>query len=417
MQRFTIDRAGPALLTRARGAWPPEIGSTLDMAWMARWLFFAVALLAANLPAWAQDPVPQFQTKATHAVLIDSETGTVLYDKASDTPFAPAAMAKIMTMLVVFDQLAAGKIKLSDRFTVSEHAWRTGGAPSGSATMFAAIKSEIAVSDLMRGVIVQAGNDACLILAEGIAGSEQAFVQLMNEKARALGMTGSVFTNVTGFEDPNQKVTARDLARLADHVIKTYPELYRIYSQPDFTWNDIFQRNRNPLLGMGIGADGLSTGYTEASGYSLVGSVVRNGHRVIVVVSGLGSEADRATEARRLIDWGYSAYERVRFFDAGEAIGEVRVYGGASGRIPVGTRAPLELLLLRGTREQVRARLVYRGPVEAPVKAGQEVGMVRIFVDDVLSQEQPVYALSDLPEGTMTQRALDAVGELLLGWW
>ncbi|MBB5751256.1 D-alanyl-D-alanine carboxypeptidase family protein [Prosthecomicrobium pneumaticum] len=381
-----------------------------------RTFVLALALSAAGA-ARAETPPAPFEAKATAAFLVDAETGTVLYEKAADRPFAPAAMAKMMTMAIVFEALKAGRIHLSDTFPVSEHAWRTGGAPSGSATMFAAVKSQIAVSDLVRGAIVQAGNDACLILAEGIAGSEEAFVRLMNDKARALGMAGSVFTNVTGFEDPAQKVTARDMAKLALHLIETYPDYYRIYSEPDFTWNKIYQRNRNPLLGMAIGADGLSTGSTAASGFSLTGSVVRGGHRAVVVVSGLASDAERAAEARRLIEWGFSAYERVRLYEAGEPLGEVRVFGGAEGRVAVATRVPVDLLLMKGLRDQVRARIVYRGPVEAPVAKGQEIGVVRVTVGDAPNQEQAVYALADRPLGTMTQRALDGVGELLLGWW
>jgi D-alanyl-D-alanine carboxypeptidase (penicillin-binding protein 5/6) len=368
--------------------------------------------LAAPASLWAAP----YESKAKSAVLVDVDSGTVLYSKAEDAAFQPAAMAKLMTMAVVFDAIESGRIKLDDSFPVSEHAWRTGGAPSGGATMFAALKSSIPVSDLLRGAIVQAGNDACIILAEGIAGSEGGFVDMMNRKARELGLKGSHFTNVSGLSDPAQKVTAADLYTLADHLIRTYPELYRIYAEPDFTWNKIYQRNRNPLLAAGIGADGLSTGFTEESGYGLTASAVRDGHRMILVVSGLATDKERADEARRLFDWGNTAFERLRFFNQGEAVAQARVYGGSAGSVGLATEEPLDILLLRGNRERIRARVSYDGPLLAPVAAGREVGTVRVWVGDAQVLEKPVFTMANVGRGSMNQRALDAVRQLLIGW-
>ncbi|MCX5577641.1 D-alanyl-D-alanine carboxypeptidase family protein [Kaistia terrae] len=357
-----------------------------------------------------------YESKAASALLVDVDSGTILFSKEEDAAFQPAAMAKMMTMAVVFDAIRAGKIHLQDSFPVSEFAWRTGGAPSGSATMFAKLKSTISVADLLRGAIVQAGNDACIILAEGIAGSEGGFVEMMNRKAKELGLTGSHFTNVSGLPDPAQKVTAQDLYKIADYLIRTYPDLYKIYSEPDFTWNNIYQRNRNPLLSAGIGADGLSTGFTKESGYGLTASAVRDGHRMIVVISGLESDKDRAEEARKLLDWGNTAFERLRFFDRGEAVGDARVYGGASGSVGLATQEPLDILLMRGNRERIRARISYSGPLIAPVEQGRQVGIVRIWVGDAEVLEKPLFTTAAIARGTMDQRALDAVRQLLIGW-
>jgi D-alanyl-D-alanine carboxypeptidase (penicillin-binding protein 5/6) len=239
--------------------------------------------LVATGVVQAQQPC---ETKAQQAFLIDAETGTILYSKDPDTQFPPASLAKLMTMEVVFNAVKSGRLSLDETFYVSENAWRTGGAPSRTSTMFAALGSSIRLEDLIQGVIVQSANDGCIIIAEGMAGSEENFAQLMNERAREIGLTRSVFRNSTGLPAEGQFVTARELVRLAAHIWREYPEFYRYYSQADFTWNGIFQRNRNPLLGMNIGADGLKTGYTEASGYAIAGSVERDGRRLFVALSG-----------------------------------------------------------------------------------------------------------------------------------
>jgi D-alanyl-D-alanine carboxypeptidase (penicillin-binding protein 5/6) len=384
-----------------------------------RWLSPRVLILPIVAMTLASPLVARaapYESKATSAMLVDTDSGTVLYSKAENEPFQPAAMAKLMTMAVVFEAITSGKIKLDDSFPVSEHAWRTGGAPSGSATMFAVLKSSIPVSDLLRGAIVQAGNDACIILAEGIAGSEGGFVDMMNRRARELGLKGSHFTNVSGLPDPEMKVTAADLHTLAEHLIRTYPELYRIYAEPDFTWNKIYQRNRNPLLAAGIGADGLSTGFTPESGYGLTASAVRDGHRMTMVISGLATDKERAEEARKLFDWGNTAFERLRFFDKGEAVAQARVYGGAARSVGLATEEPLDILLMRGNRERIRARVSYDGPLMAPVEAGRKVGTVKVWVGDAQVLEQPVYTMADVRTGSMNQRALDAVQHLLVGW-
>ncbi len=377
-----------------------------------------IALLLATASASVTAALAQatFESKAPRAILVDLDSGATLYRRAENDPFEPAAMAKMMTMAVVFDALKAGAITLDQTFTVSENAWRSGGAPSRGATMFAALKSAVPVADLLRGAIVQAGNDACLILAEGIAGSEAAFVGRMNEKAAALGLKGTNFRNVTGLADPEQTTTVADLARIANYLVTAHPELYRIYAEPDFTWNKIYQRNRNPLLAAGIGVDGLSTGYSETAGFGLTASALRDGHRMTAVVSGLPTDKARAEEVTRLFDYADTAFERIRFFDAGETIGDARVYGGAAGTVALATTSPLDVLLVRGARDRIRARVVYTGPLLAPVAKGQAVGSVRIYVGDDLLVEKQVVTTADVASGSMQRRAFDAVGELLTGW-
>ena len=253
-------------------------------------LLLLLAMFVLAGPAQAQ----LFETRAGQAFMIDAETGTVLFSKDADKPIPPASLAKLMTMEVVFHALKTGRLTMDDTFLVSENAWRKGGAASGGSTMFAALKSSIRLEDLIQGVIVQSANDGCIIIAEGMAGSEENFATLMTERARQIGLTKSVFKNATGLPADGQVVTVRELAMLALHLWREYPEYYRFYSEPRFTWNKITQRNRNPLLAMDIGADGMKTGYTEESGYGIVGSVARDGRRVFATLSGMSNERERA---------------------------------------------------------------------------------------------------------------------------
>jgi D-alanyl-D-alanine carboxypeptidase (penicillin-binding protein 5/6) len=376
-------------------------------------LVAAAAMLAAG-PGNAQ---VSFETRAAHALLLDAETDTVLFQKDADKPMPPASMAKLMTMTVVFEALKLGRLGLDDEFLVSENAWRNGGANSGGSTMFAKLGSSIRVEDLMHGIIIQSANDGCIIVAEGMAGTEATFADMMNEQARKIGLTGSHFTNSTGLPDPDQYVTARDLARIAKNIIDNFPEYYPLYSQTEFTWNKIRQRNRNPLLEMNIGADGLKTGYTEESGYGLVGSAVRDGQRLILVINGTKSEKERAEEARKLMDWGFRAFERINLFGNGEVIGDATVFGGEAAGVGVTTRGPVDVLLPRGFRDQIKGRVVYQGPVRAPVDEGQKIGTLQITVNGELLKEADVYAADDIGVGDIRRRATDGLKELLLGWW
>ena len=379
------------------------------------------ALLLAVFAAFLLLPQPtsaqRFETKATNALLMDAESESVLFQHEADAPMPPASMAKLMTVAVIFDALATGRLSLDDEFVVSEDAWRRGGAVAGGSTMFAELGSTIKLSDLLRGIIVQSGNDACIIVAEGMAGTEATFADMMNAEARKLGLEDSFFVNATGLPDPRQRVTARDLAKLANHLIHTYPEYYTIYSEASFTWNKITQRNRNPLLQMNIGADGLKTGFTEESGYGLVGSAVRDGQRLIVVINGTKSAKARAEEARKLIDWGFRAFEKTVIFDEGEVVADAKVYGGTQRSVGLTGNGPIELLLPRGSRDRIRAHVVYQAPVPAPVEEGQQIGVLRMTIGDDLAKESELYAVENIGVGTTRQRAFDGLEELLIGWW
>lgn len=357
-----------------------------------------------------------FDTKAKQAFMVDQETGTVLYTKDPDKLFPPASLAKLMTMEVVFHAIKTGKLSLDDEFRVSENAWRTGGAPSRTSTMFAELNSSIRLEDLIQGVIVQSANDGCIIIAEGMAGSEEGFAQLMNERAREIGLTQSVFKNSTGLPADGQFVTARELVLLAAHLWREYPEFYRLYSQRDFTWNKILQRNRNPLLAMNVGADGLKTGYTEESGYAIVGSADRDGRRIFLAMSGMESDSQRADEARRLLDWGMRAFDKLQIFAAGEIVGEAKTYGGEKGGVALKSDGPVSILVPSTNRDRLIARIVYDGPVIAPVEQGAPIGTLRIWVGDTLTQETPLFAAESVGVGAIHQRALDAVEELAIGW-
>jgi D-alanyl-D-alanine carboxypeptidase (penicillin-binding protein 5/6) len=379
--------------------------------------FAVLVMLAAVLAApaaWAQAQL--FETKAKQAFMIDAETGTVLYSKDPDAPFPPASLAKLMTMEVVFNAIKTGKLSLDTEFPVSEYAWRTGGAPSRTSTMFAALNSLIRVEDLIQGVIVQSANDGCIILAEGMAGSEANFAELMNERARELGLTKSVFRNSTGLPAEGQSVTARELVALATHLWREYPEFYKHYSQPDFTWNKIFQRNRNPLLALNIGADGLGAGFAESSGFAIVGSAARDGRRVFIAMSGMESDAQRTEEARRLIEWGMRAFDRMEIYAAGEVVGEAKTYGGEKSGVALRAAGPVAIFVPVANRDRMIARIVYQGPVVAPVEEGTPIGALKVWIGDTMSQETPLYAAESVGTGKIHQRALDAVEELLIGW-
>ncbi len=364
----------------------------------------------------AQAQTPLFETRAKQAFMIDAETGTILYSKNPDAPFPPASLAKLMTMEVVFHGLKTGKLMLDTEFPVSEHAWRTGGAPSRTSTMFAALKSSIRVEDLIQGVVVQAANDGCIILGEGMAGSESAFAELMNERARELGLAKSTFVNATGLPGEGQSVTARELVALAAHLWREYPDLYRYYAQADFTWNKIFQRNRNPLLGLNIGADGLGTGFAEDSGFAIVGSAARDGRRVFIAMSGMDSDAQRAEEARRMIEWGMRGFDRMEIYAAGEVVGEAKTYGGAKSGVALRAAGPVAIFVPVANRDRLIARIVYEGPVVAPVEEGTPIGALKVWIGDTMSQETPLYAAESVGRGSIPGRALDAVEELLIGW-
>jgi len=370
-------------------------------------------LVALTFPAWAQ---AEFDTQAKFAILMDQETGTVIFQKDADLPMEPASMAKLMTIAVVFNEIRTGRVSFADEFFVSEHAWRTGGAASGGSTMFADLNSKISVENLIRSVIIQSGNDAAIILAEGIAGSEASFAAMMNELGEEIGLTDSRFTNPTGLPDPDMHVTARDLADLGRYLISEFPQYYHYFSEPEMEWNGIKQPNRNSLIEMGIGVDGLKTGHTEAAGYGSVISTEEGGRRLIAVVHGLTSMSQRAEEGRKLITWGARAFERVAAYADNAVVAYADVYGGVSGNVGLIGNGEIALYLPRGSRKCLSAEVHYTGPLLPPVVAGDQVAELQVFCDDRLVQVAPLYAAQSVEKGGIVRQATDALRQLALGW-
>ncbi|MGB6324457.1 MAG: D-alanyl-D-alanine carboxypeptidase family protein [Methylocella sp.] len=348
------------------------------------------------------------QTSAPHAILIDSATQSVLFEKDADALVIPASTVKIMTAEVVFHEIALGHLKLDDEFLVSETAWRYGGAPSRGSAMFAAPNSRVRVEDLIRGLVIVSGNDAAIALAEGIAGSEGAFATLMMKRARELGLERSTFTNAWGRDDPDQKVTPREMAALANHVILTYPDLYKYFGEKDFTWNKIKQANRNPLLTMDLGADGLKTGNIDKSGYGLVGSAVQNGQRLILALYGCRTAKERAEEARKIFLWGFRSFDSKTIFQDGETIGGAKVYGGSASEVPLIADKKVTILVSRTATGKFTGRIVYTGPLIAPVEAGREVARLKIFRGTEQILDLPLKTATAVEPGGLPRRAMDA---------
>ncbi len=374
-------------------------------------LVFAAAAVMSQLAA-AQG----FQTSAPHAILIDAGSGTVLFEKGADDLVKPASTVKMMTAELVFHELQEGRLKLDDEFTTSEHAWRSGGAPSGGSAMFLALNSRARVEDLIRGLVIDSGNDAALVLAEGVAGSEEAFVMRMNKRGAELGLTRSSFGNPWGQDLPDQRVTPREMVRLAAHIINSYPDYYRYFGEKEFIWNKIRQSNRNPLLAMSIGADGLKTGNIDPkSGYGIVGSAVQEGRRLIVAVYGATTAKERAEEARKLLQWGFRNFEEKFLFKAGETVGEAVVYGGTQGRTPLVSPVDVKVLLQRGSSEKLSGKIVYEGPLIAPIEPGAKIGRLEIRRGNALVLEQPLETAERVEQGSLSRRAFDAAYEYLAG--
>ena len=375
------------------------------MALAAAGLFLASVVVALAAPP---------QIMAPHALLVEAETGSILFEKAADDLVAPASLAKLMTVNVVFDQLQLGNISLDDQYVISVNAWRKGGAPSGGSTMYAALHSKVKVEDLLKGIVIQSANDGCIALAEGIAGNETEFVRMMNDRAREIGLTKSIFTNVDGLPDPKMRVTPRELAIVARHIVLNYPDYYKWFGEREFTWNKIRQMNRNPLLGIIEGADGLKTGFTNEAGYNLVGSAVQNGVRLIVVVTGLKNPKDRADDAKKLLDYGFKNFDSRVLFAEGQTVAEAKVYGGAQGRVPVAAKGAVKLMVPRGVSDKIVAKMVYTGPVRAPVQEGQAIGNLQVWRGDAKVLEVPVQASESVAAGSISRRALDAASELVI---
>lgn len=375
-------------------------------------LFLVVGAGAQTTPSLP----PPLDTTVPNAILIDARTGNVFYEKNADQLIAPASTSKLMTAIMIFDALKAGKLTLDQEFLISEDAWRRGGAPAGGSTMYAALNSRVKLSDLIQGIIVQSANDGCIAVAEGMSGSEPAFADQMTRRARALGLTKSTFRNATGLPDPEHLMTARELSMLAQYIVKTYPEYYHYYSQPTFTWNKIAQKNRNPLLTDYAGADGMKTGYTKEAGYNLVGSAMRDGRRLIMVVAGAASIEERRREAQKILDWGFKQFRPIEVYNANDRVGRARVWGGETRWVDLTTPKDIRLMLSPAEQQKVTVDLHYNGPLLAPVKPGTQAGSIEFNLDGRTLAEFPIETSTEIAAvNSMWLKAWDSLIYMVFG--
>jgi D-alanyl-D-alanine carboxypeptidase (penicillin-binding protein 5/6) len=364
-------------------------------------------LLVILLPSVAK----AFETKAKQAILVDLTTHTVLLDKNADERMPPSSMSKLMTTYMIFDGLRNGSLELSDKLRVSEKAWRKGGSK-----MFVELGKQIALEDLLRGIIIQSGNDACIVVAEHLAGSEEAFANMMNEKAKEIGLVGSNFVNATGWPDPEHYMTARDLYVLALHIMAEFPQYYPFYSEKSFTYHNIKQPNRNVLLHRNLGVDGMKTGHTQAAGYGIVVSAKNDeGRRLLLVINGMESERERADEAARLIRYGFRNFDMFRIGSRGEVVETAKTWMGDSQQIGLIGKRGLNILIPKGKKEKVRLQIEYNGPIPAPIKEGQEVAELVVYLEDEELKRLPLVADRSVEKLSGVQRIIPNLVHLITG--
>ena len=395
-----------------------------DLAWLSLLLVAGVCCLAGSagvVPVAAQQTAPQsgeFVTKARNAVLMDFETGAYLYQKSADELVPPASMSKLMTIATLFKAMKDGKVKPDDQFVMSENAWRKGGAPSGTSAMFVPINTKASVNELIQGIIIQSGNDACIAVAEGLAGTEAAFAKQMEDEARRLGLKKSTFRNATGLDDAEHRMTARELALLAKHLIADYPDQYHIFGQKEFAYLKHKFYNRNPLLGSELGVDGLKTGHTQVAGYGVVFSALSEGRRLIGVVMGLADEKERKEEGRRLLEWGIRSFAKMKLFNAGEEVGSARVWGGSTWYVPLVAKGDgdLEVVLPRfPANQKLKGEIIYQGPLKAPIKKGDQIATLRVSSSATVGgtptalSEVPLQAAADVEPANFLWKGFDSL--------
>lgn len=371
-------------------------------------MILRLIIAAATLLSLCLQPAIAMETTARTALVIDYNTGSVLLSKDSEIPMPPASMSKLMTLNLIFEALEDGRLTLDDTFRVSAKASQKGGSK-----MFVREGARVRVEDLIRGVVVQSGNDACIVLAEGLSGTEEEFAKLMTKRARELGMMNSNFVNSTGWPAPGHEMSAQDLVLLATHLIEKLPQYYTYFAEKTFTWENITQNNRNPLLGLNIGADGLKTGHTEEAGYGLVGSAVSGERRIVFMIGGLDSALARSTEAERIARWAFRDFEMKTLFKAGETIDQANVWLGAEKTVEIALENDIELLLPLGSLDKVTARYTFISPVEAPIRADQKIGELIIMIPDTEPKSFPLTALTSVEAGGFVERIFAAT-EILL---
>jgi D-alanyl-D-alanine carboxypeptidase (penicillin-binding protein 5/6) len=372
--------------------------------------FFLIALLSQLYGAAAQSAAT-FQTAAAEAILIDVESGAILFEKNPDKLFSPASMSKIMTLDLLFKKLKSGEISLDTEFPVSLYAWRTGGAPSRTTSMFVPLNQSAKVGDLIQGIAVQNANDACIAVAEGLAGTDGAFAEMMTEEARELGLEKSSFGNSSGLPNPANQMTARELAKLAIHIIKDYPEYYPYFGQKEFKYRSYNFKNINPLLNAAIPVDGLKLGFTEGAGYGVTASAAKDGRRLVAVLNGFESDRDRREETLKFLSWGFVNFKSYKVFDKDETVGEARVWGAEKWTVPVKTKSEVRILLPVNAKDlRIKAQIVYQGPLKPPVKEGDPVGVVRVTSETTgTSNAVPIFAASSLEAGGLVSKGVDSI--------
>ena len=372
-------------------------------------LFPQVSLICASLvlaPVYSS----AFETSSKQAILVDAATGTVLFEKNADERMAPSSMSKMMTIYQVFDALKEGSLSLDDSFLVSEKAWRKGGSK-----MYVSVNSRVNVEDLLKGVIVQSGNDASIVIAEGLSGSEGAFSTELNELAKTLSMSNSSFVNASGWPDPDHYTTARDLSKLAIATIKNFPDYYHYYAQKSFTYSGIKQFNRNPTLYRGLGADGLKTGHTQSAGFGLTASAIRKNRRLVLVLNGLPSKKSRASESAQILDWGYRIFDNYPLFKAGETVTEALVWMGVTSKVPLLIQQDLTITLPRKARKSMKVTAIFNQPIQAPIKIGEKLAVLKVEAKGQKSLEIPLFSGADVDQLGILLRFGAAIKYILWG--
>jgi D-alanyl-D-alanine carboxypeptidase (penicillin-binding protein 5/6) len=378
------------------------IRSTISLARLG--MALSLLLIIAISPARA------YETETRAAILLDAATGQVLFAKNPDQPLPTASLSKLMTVLMVFERLDEGSLSLDDTLPVSEKAWRKGGSK-----MFVEVGDRVPVEDLLRGIIIQSGNDACIVVAEGLAGSEEAFAEAMNRRAEELGLTSTHLKNASGWPDPEHVMSVRDLSMVAWRIVEEHGEYYHFFGETSFEYNGIRQRARNPMLYRDVNADGLKTGYTEAAGYGLVTSAIRDGRRLIAVLAGLDTPGERAREGERLLEYGFRQFQNYQLYAAGEPVVQADVWLGDAGSVALVPREDVTLTLTREARRDLQVKLVYDAPIPAPVDSGRELARLEIAAPGIEPRQVPLYAAENVQAATLFGRMSSALGYLIWG--
>ena len=376
-------------------------------------LLFSAALIGGLLSTVSI--AGAIETKARNMILIDYDTGQYLYTKDIEKMIPPASMSKLMTVYILFSKLGDGSLSLDDTFTVSENAWRKGGAASGGSTMFLALGSKVRVEDLLKGIIIQSGNDACIVAAENLAGTEEDFADMMNKKAKEIGLNNSHFVNATGLPHPDHRMSVEDLAKLSRRIISEFPQYYHLFSQKEFVYNNIRQGNRNPLLYNMPYADGLKTGHTEEAGFCLTASAKKGDRRLISVMTGLSSMKERSEEANKIMSWGFREFDNYTILKKGAKVADIPVWYGTSKDVPMVVSEDVVRTLKKSKSDEVKVIASYDKPVKAPVKAGQQLGVVKVELPRQDTLEVPLVAAADVAEVGLWGRIRKNLSYLLLG--